>query len=881
MPNESINPAHSMKRLDNQRLLPVLVFCMGLAVTLLVWHATRQDTLVQLGDEFNAHVRQISSRIEKRYQDSRMILRGISGLFNASNIVTRDEFSVYLDSQQISKDYPGIKSIGLGVRVPADQKAEFVRRQKKNGLPEYEIWPVGQHDLFVPVVYRHSFTKSKLQTPGFNLFAEQARRDALVIARDSGEIALSTRMTPASQSGMEQSKTAFLMVAPVYRNGSPRATPHERNAGILGWTYLSFCVDSMIRGIFGATLDHLDKDVSFRLHDGETPANDNLLFQSSSPELDRNDARIAMFKSTTQLSLANRTWTLVVSSQPEFESRQFDARQAIIIGAGLLVSLLLAFIVWQQVNARQRAIRLARRMNHDLIEREKRYRQMFEGNASMAYLIDPENGRIIDANAAATVFWGYAPKELRVMNIADINTSSLADLIGQFDQIINNGSMHSDYRHRLKNGEIRDVEVFANPMQYQDRTYIYSIMHDITNRKRAEEALRNSQEKLRAIIDTAMDSVVQINADGLIIDWNIRAEISFGWSLQEALGRTLLDTIIPVRLHDEYRKGLKEFLENEVSPVRHSQFEIIGLHKDGHEFPIDMAITTMIGSNGQPELCAFIHDITNRKRNELALRKARNELENRVFERTAELVRSNKRLNTEIAERAHTQEALQQSQEMLRELVAHQDRIRETERKRIAREIHDELGQHLLVLRIDVSMLLRDGEISETTKLRQQVEAVLEHIDTTMRSVRAIINNLRPSVLDLGLFAALEWQAKEFQRRSGIECELLAEDENLELDDNTATVLFRILQEALNNVLKHARASRVQIELHSEKNHLVMKVADNGIGMSQMRSKEQKSFGLVGIRERISILGGTMHIESNSNGTVLIVSLPLENGVEN
>jgi len=281
----------------------------------------------------------------------------------------------------------------------------------------------------------------------------------------------------------------------------------------------------------------------------------------------------------------------------------------------------------------------------------------------------------------------------------------------------------------------------------------------------------------------------------------------------------------------------------------------------------------MIGTSGQSECCVFMHDITNRKKNENALRKARVELENRVFERTAELVRTNRRLNSEVSERTQIQEALEQSQEMLRQLVAHQDRIRETERKRIAREIHDELGQHLLVLRIDVSMLARSE--NEHPKLGEKIEVILQHIDTTMRSVRAIINNLRPSVLDLGLLAALEWQAEEFQRRSGITCDLVTDDEDMELEDSVATVLFRILQEALTNVLRHAKASRVEIQLQRDLTGLVMTIADNGVGMRYAQRSEQNSFGLVGIRERLYILGGELNIESSSNGTVLTVTLPL------
>jgi signal transduction histidine kinase len=229
-----------------------------------------------------------------------------------------------------------------------------------------------------------------------------------------------------------------------------------------------------------------------------------------------------------------------------------------------------------------------------------------------------------------------------------------------------------------------------------------------------------------------------------------------------------------------------------------------------------------------------------------------------------------------INERKLAEEALRQSREELRQLASYQERIKEDERKRIAREIHDELGQNLLALRIDVSMLhTRTGTTHPI--LNRKVHGVLDHIDTTMKAMRSIINNLRPTVLDLGLNAAMEWQVKEFQRRTGIICELLMPEEELVLDDERATALFRILQESLNNILRHAKATGAQIELYNDDGVLFMKVADNGVGMFPDCRRKANSFGLVGIKERVSSLGGELVIENGPDkGTTLRVSIPMK-----
>ena len=219
-----------------------------------------------------------------------------------------------------------------------------------------------------------------------------------------------------------------------------------------------------------------------------------------------------------------------------------------------------------------------------------------------------------------------------------------------------------------------------------------------------------------------------------------------------------------------------------------------------------------------------------------------------------------------------------QNEEMLRQLAVHQEVIKEEERKRIAREIHDEMGQNLMALRIDVSMLHARTAVSHP-RLHKKVETVLTNIDNTIKSVRAIINNLRPAVLDLGLHASFQWQIQEFRRRTGIDCELFAKSDELDqgLTEEQTTTLFRILQESLTNVARHANAKCVNIALNRKGGQLQMRIADDGVGMYPGDRRKSKSFGLIGIRERISAIGGELMVESTiGQGTVLLISVPLE-----
>ncbi|MEO7030998.1 MAG: sensor histidine kinase [Herbaspirillum sp.] len=260
---------------------------------------------------------------------------------------------------------------------------------------------------------------------------------------------------------------------------------------------------------------------------------------------------------------------------------------------------------------------------------------------------------------------------------------------------------------------------------------------------------------------------------------------------------------------------------------------------------------------------------------------------------TSELVIANQHLQSEISERQHVEQLLQESQRLLQHLLADQERIKEHERKRIAREIHDELAQNLLSLRLDV-VHLQTRTAGSHPVLHDRSSVALNQIDLSMKSVRNIINNLHPAVLDLGLQAAVEWQVQEFRRRSGIACELnvepspeLSAESNLEsgsesgfstngLSEDRALAIFRIVQESLNNITRHAQATHVKVQLQAESSRLSLKITDNGIGMDLNGQPNSNSFGLISMRERVDGLQGRLEIISApKQGTMLTVTVPL------
>jgi PAS domain S-box-containing protein len=214
------------------------------------------------------------------------------------------------------------------------------------------------------------------------------------------------------------------------------------------------------------------------------------------------------------------------------------------------------------------------------------------------------------------------------------------------------------------------------------------------------------------------------------------------------------------------------------------------------------------------------------------------------------------------------------AEQALRQLTAHREAIKEQERKRIAREIHDELGQTLLALRLDASML--HTRTLSCPRMHARVTLALEQIDSAMAAMRAIINDLRPPVLDLGIDAAIEWQVKRFRERTAIDCDLAWDSDAAMLDERIATAMFRIVQESLNNVQKHARARRVRITLGNVADGLTMVIADDGVGADAGACSKPNAFGLAGIGERVLALGGRFEfITAPGQGMTLCIYLPL------
>ena len=492
----------------------------------------------------------------------------------------------------------------------------------------------------------------------------------------------------------------------------------------------------------------------------------------------------------------------------------------------------------------------------DLAEAAREHYAALYDQAPAGYLsLDPE-GRITRANLAAGDLLGCARERLPGRSfeqfVAPQAQAGLRRFLAELLVDGRRGVLEVPLFAALHGGAQRQVHIEANLDAAARKCRM--ILTDIGNADAREAARRRAFQ----VIDSMGEGVMLCDVDKHIVSVNPAFTTLTGYPVEEALGRDPRflgrPGAHPVGFHGEAMRCLYTY--------GRWQGEVFNRRRDGVPYVAAMSLTVIRDDDGAiTHFIGVFSDITARQRAEADLLKLSRELDGRVAARTAELTEANRLLMQEVGERKRTEAALQESRDQLRKLAEHLETVKEDERKRIARDIHDELGQNLLALRIDISMLsARTGE--RHARLHQRVNGVLENIDTTIRNVRGIMNELRPAVLDLGLQAAMEWQAAEFRKRSGMTCTLSLPGEATftAITSEMAIVLFRGMQEALSNALRHAYASHVDVALEERDGRLVFSVADNGIGIAPHQRGKSESFGLIGMAQRVAALGGSFEV---------------------
>ena len=480
----------------------------------------------------------------------------------------------------------------------------------------------------------------------------------------------------------------------------------------------------------------------------------------------------------------------------------------------------------------------------DITERKLAEEKIFHSNQRFELIANTTNDAVWETNLETGVSWGNEMHqkmygltlENEIPNFdewkmhlhpddRDWVVKSLEDALSSTDN-----TWIVEYRFVKSSGEV--VTVY-------DRTYIVrdaegkpvrmmGSMMDITERKKAEDALLQSEEKYRTLVEQATDGIFIADHTGKFVIVN-----SAGLKLSQYTEEEL-STLTIYDLADPEELKVNPFRFEEMKNEQGARSERKLKRKDGTI--VDIEINAKFLSDGR--FLAFIRDITERK-------KAENELNS--------------------------------SYKAIRKLTSHLQNAREEERTHIAREIHDELGQQLTVLKMDVSWLTKKIKQLESQQLNDKAAEIVQMLNDTVNTVRRISSDLRPVLLDdLGLAAALEWHLAEFGKRSGIKTEFFTLESPIAIPRTTATGLFRIYQESITNIARHSEATEVMVELFIEDKVVTMAISDNGKGFDVTSVGRKKTLGVLGMQERTVMMGGTFRIKRNpGKGMKVEVHVPV------
>ena len=469
-----------------------------------------------------------------------------------------------------------------------------------------------------------------------------------------------------------------------------------------------------------------------------------------------------------------------------------------------------------------------------------------DGNASarLAGLLDSamdaiisvdESQRIVIYNRAAEKIFGYSAEQAMGQALAMLlpqrYQATHAEHVRRFGStgVTSRRMSGSQVVHgRRANGEEFPVDASISQVETPEGKLYTVILRDVTERVQAEEEQARLAARLAGLLDSAMDGIITVDDSQRIMMYNRAAEKIFGWPAVQVMGRPL-DMLMPQRYRGNHKQWVRQFGATGVTSRRMGDRTVIyGMRANGQEFPMEASISQLETPDGKL-YTVILRDVTERVR----------------------------------------------AQEELAAFAAEASGIREQEKTRIARELHDELAQSLTALKMD-TLWLRENAGGDAQATQQKLAGMQAMLDSSVAAVRRIAADLRPLMLDdLGLVPAIEWLAQSFTQRTGVACELDV-DEALDLPEPYATAAFRILQESLANVGKHARASEVRMEVERKGDELLLKVRDNGVGFAMDGPRKPQSLGLVGLRERAYLLKGKMAVTSApGQGTTVEARIPL------
>ena len=628
----------SIRSLRAAVAMALLALATGLVLTGLgafwVWGSIQSGARAR----FERQVDRIQADVRRRLNSPLTGLRGAAGVYAANQTVERAEFRAYVESSQLTHDFPGVRGFGFMARVKRDELDRFVAAERADGAPVFSVNTGGSAtDLYIVKFIEPLVANQALL--GLDLGAEVVHREAIERAIASGEPTLSRQIILLQD---RQQRTGLVYVLPVFRASTEAFPLEQRRTVLAGLLFAPMIVSEMMESVVADAQGQAD----FELFDGASATADRLVYGFDGPPATAQTPRAGrLLHASRTIELGGRTLTLHAGSTPRFEAAVASPLPALLGLVGMLLSLLLAFSIWLLGSGRARALALAQRMTRSLAQEQQRLSSIVEGTNVGTWEWNVATGEIrIDERWAGIL--GYPLDELQPVSMATWRDHTHPEDLARSDALLQQHfagqTPYYDYEARMRHKHGRWVWVLTRGRvsAWTDERrpgLMAGTLMDITERQTAQLALRNSEAHFRQLFETSLDSILQTSPDGQVLNANPAACELFGMALDELRRRGRHGLFDP---SDTRLQGLIEERQRDGK----TRGELRMLRADGSHFECELSSTIFLNQNNEACANIVLRDITDRKRSEARITGLNTELEQRVERRTAQLEASNRDL---------------------------------------------------------------------------------------------------------------------------------------------------------------------------------------------------------------------------------------------
>jgi len=585
------------------RVLPWLVLAVGLGLTYNLQHDSLETAHQLQHENFNTRSREIVQRIEERLATYQQVLRGLKGLYVASESIERNAFHEYAKNQHLA-NYPGIQGVGYSLIIPPQERARHIAAIRKQGFPDYTPYPDGERELYTSIIYLEPFAGRNLRAFGYDMYSEPVRRAAMEQARDLNEPVMSGKVKLV-QEIHQKAQFGFLIYLPIYRNDSPHETLAERRANIIGWVYAPFRMADLMQGI----LSEKSSQIDYQIYDGALASPEALMYDNDGHlalHLDK-----ALYRSTAHIRIARHDWTIDLRSLPDFEKGIDTRRITSIRFTGILMSVLLALLVWQLNNGQRRARRLAKQMTQELRESETSLKEAQAIANLGSYILDIRTGTWKSSDELDRLFGIDAAYPRTIEGWEQLlhpDDRSMMDSYLKNDVLAQHTTFDREYRIVRQNDQSPRWVRGLGELKFDAKGKVVSMsgtIQDITAHKEAEATLT----KLSLAVEQSPSSIVITDLNGRIEYVNQMFTTVTGYSRDEAIGQNPRILQSGKTLKSSYIDMWEHLTRGE---TWHG--ELINQNKSGREFSESITISPIRQHDGKiTNYLAIKHDISERK----------------------------------------------------------------------------------------------------------------------------------------------------------------------------------------------------------------------------------------------------------------------------